>query len=158
MAFRSRRIRASAWTPLGVDTVVQECQERVPGGLAWRMTTTICSRETHGQATMPIQTNRGLVAPDYPPASDLLQCESSSTEVLLKMATNESVKATIVKGIAAELTQQGLQLKKGILLKELGPDFSGYIGLNFSTHRSDGLIGLNPIMNIVCRQIEDALI
>jgi hypothetical protein len=74
------------------------------------------------------------------------------------MATNEGVKATIVKGIAAELTQQGFQLKKGILLKELGPDFSGYIGLNFSTHRSDGLIGLNPIMNIVCRQIEDALI
>jgi hypothetical protein len=38
---------------------VQEFPERTLGGLAWHMTTTIFFQETHGRATMPIQTNHG---------------------------------------------------------------------------------------------------
>lgn len=72
----------------------------------------------------------------------------------IKEAVNERVSETI----SAELASLGFRLKKESLITQLSPGFTGSIGLNFSLHRTDGLIGLNPVMGIICRQIEDKLV
>ncbi|MGA3093246.1 MAG: hypothetical protein ABSD75_32025 [Terriglobales bacterium] len=74
------------------------------------------------------------------------------------MGITEAVKERVSETISAELAPSGFSLKKGSLVTQLSSGFTGSIGLNFSLNRTDGLIGLNPIASIVCRQIEDALV
>src|SRR5579859_459013 len=75
-----------------------------------------------------------------------------------EMGEKDTVKKRVVESLSAELEPSGFRLGKGNLIVQLSSEFTGNVGLNFASHRSDGLIGLNPIMNVVCRQIEDALI
>ncbi len=74
------------------------------------------------------------------------------------MGVKETVKKRVVESLSGELESSGFRLVKGSLTRQLGSEFTGNVGLNFASHRSDGLIGLNPIMNIACRQIENALV
>jgi len=75
-----------------------------------------------------------------------------------EMGEKETVKKRVVEYLSAELDSSDFRLGKGNLTVQLDSEFTGHVGFNFALHRTDGLIGLNPIMNIVCRQIEDALI
>jgi hypothetical protein len=74
------------------------------------------------------------------------------------MGEKETVRKRVVESLFAELESSGFRLGKGNLIVQLSSEFTGNVGLNFTSHRTDGLIGLNPIMNIVCRQIEDVLV
>ena len=74
------------------------------------------------------------------------------------MATKSAVKNAVSEDISTELSHFKFHLRDGLLVWQLNPEFTGIVGLNFSTHRPDGLVGLNPVVSIACRRIEEAIV
>lgn len=65
--------------------------------------------------------------------------------------------ADITQIIASELRPLGFLKSKSIYLCPLGEDASGWLGLNAATHRSDGRIGINPVVGVRHERIENMI-
>lgn len=63
--------------------------------------------------------------------------------------------APVITVVENGLKVLGFRKTKGVYVRSLGYGAIGWLGLNSATHRSDGRVGINPVVGVRLERIED---
>lgn len=63
--------------------------------------------------------------------------------------------AAVIADAEKELKRLGFSRIKGVYVRALEGDVFGWLGLNTATHRSDGRVGINPVVGVRHERIEN---
>ncbi len=66
----------------------------------------------------------------------------------------KNVLAEVLKSAERQLKALGFRKTKGVYIRQLRDDAVGWIGLNAAAHRSDGRVGINPVVGVRQQRVE----
>ena len=69
----------------------------------------------------------------------------------------KSLLADVLKVAERELKLLGFRKTKGVYIRDLTEEAVGWVGLNTASHRSDGRVGINPVVGVRHRNVESML-
>jgi len=86
--------------------------------------------------------------------NDWAKC-SARFQILMNMSvTAKNLLAELLKGAERHLKLLGFRKTKGVYIRPLTDDAVGWIGLNAAAHRSDGRVGINPVVGVRQQRVE----